>query len=53
MAPIYGNDERSSRDLGDSLQLPKLILYSGVTFHMTPQVLVFIPGLLENTDKYI
>ena len=29
------------------------VLYSGETCHMTPQVPDFVPGLLEDTDKYI
>ena len=29
------------------------VLYSGETCHMTPQVTDYVPGLLEDTDKYI
>ena len=38
---------------GDSLQLTNWILDSGATCHMMPEVLDFIPGSLEDTDKYI
>ena len=47
------NDESPSRDFGDSLQLTYLILDSGATCHMIPQVQDFIPGSLEDTDKHI
>ena len=53
MARMSDNDECSSRDFGDSLQLTNWILYLGATCHMTPQVSDFIPGLLEDTDKHI
>ena len=47
------NDEISSRYFGDSSQLTNWILYSGAMCHITPQVLVFITGLLEYTEKHI
>ena len=50
---MSGNDKSSSRDFGDSSQFTNCILYSGETCHITPQVSYFIPGLLEDTDKYI
>ena len=53
MAQMSGNEKRSSTDFGDSLQLTNWILDSGAMFHMTPQVLDFILGLLDDTDKYI
>ena len=53
MTGMYGNDEVSSRDSGDILQLTNWILDSGATCHMTPQVMDFIPGLLEYMDKHI
>ena len=53
MAQISSNDERSSEKYGDSSQLTNWILDSGATFHMTPEVSYFIPGSLEDTDKYI
>ena len=36
-----------------SSQLTNWILDPGVTCHMTPEVSDFIPGSLEDTDKYI
>ena len=53
MAQMSGNDESSSRYFDDSLQLTNWILDSGSMCHMTPQVLDFIPGSLEDTDKYV
>ena len=38
---------------GDILQFTNWIFYSEATCHMTPQVSDFIPGLSEDTDKYI
>ena len=45
------NDEFPSGNYGDSSQLTNWILYSEATFHMMPEVSVFIPGLLEDTDN--
>ena len=53
MARMSGNDERKSEKYGDSLQLTNWILDLGATCHMTPEVVDFIPGSLEDTDKYI
>ena len=53
MTHMYGNDERPSKCFGESLQLTNWILYPGATCHMTPEVSQFIPGSLEDTDKYI
>ena len=53
MAQMSGSDRSSSRYFGGSLLLIKWILYSGATSHMKPQVLDFILGSLEDTDKYI
>ena len=50
---MSGNDESSSRDFSESFKLTNWILYSGATCYMTPQVSDFIPGSLEDTDKYI
>ena len=35
------------------LQLTNWILDSGTTYHMTPYIYDFIPGLLVETNKYI
>ena len=53
MARMPSNDERKSVKYGDSSQLTDWFLYSGSTCHMTPEVSDFIPGSLEDTDKYI
>ena len=53
IARMSGNDECPSKHFGDSSQLTNWILYSGVTCHMEPEVSDFIPGSLEDTDKYI
>ena len=47
------NDERSSEKYGDSSQLTNWILDSEATCHMTSEVSDFVPGSLEDTDKYI
>ena len=46
MACMSGNDEYTSGNFGDSLQLTNWILDSGATCHMTPEVSDFISGLL-------
>ena len=53
MESISVNDECPSGNFGDSSQLTNCILDSGVTYHMTPEVLDFIPGSLEDTYKHI
>ena len=53
MARMSGNDKHKSAKYGDSLQLNYWILDSVATCHMTPEVSDFIPGSLEDTDKYI
>ena len=53
MARMSGDDKRKSVKYGDSLQLTNWNLDSGATCHMTPEVTDFIPGTLEDTDKYI
>ena len=50
---MSSNDECSSENYGDSSQLTNWILDSGAMCHMTPEILYFIPGSLEDTDKYI
>ena len=53
MSRTYVNGKNSIRYFGDSLKLTNWILDSGAMYHMTPQVLDFTPGLLEDTEKYI
>ena len=53
MAQMSRDDERKSVNYGDSSQLTNWILDSGATCHMTPEVTDSIPGILEDTDKYI
>ena len=50
---MSGDGKSSIRDFGYILQCTNWILYSGEMCHMTPQVSDFIPGSLEDTDKYI
>ena len=47
------NDKCPSRSFVDSLKLTNWILDSGAMYHMTPEVLNFIPVKLYNTDKHI
>ena len=53
MARMSIDDKRESKEYGDSSQLTNRILDSGATCHITPEVTDFIPGSLEDTDKYI
>ena len=53
MARMSSDDKRESKDYGDSSQLTNWIFDSGATCHMTPEVTDFIPGSLEDTDKFI
>ena len=53
MALMSSNEERKSEEYGDSSQLTNCILDSGATCHITPEVSYFIPGSLEDSDKYI
>ena len=53
MARMSSDDKRKSGEYGDSSQVTNWILDWGETCHMTPEVTDFIPGLLEDTDKYI
>ena len=50
---MSSNDKRSIEKYGDSSQLTHWILDLGATCQMTPEVMDFIPGSLEDTDKYI
>ena len=53
MARMSNYDKRENKDYGYSSQLTNWILDSGATCHMTPEVTDFIPGSLEDTDKFI
>ena len=53
MERMSSNDKRSSEKYGDSSQLTNWNLDSGAMCHMTPEVSDFIPGALQDTDKYI
>ena len=53
MAQKSSDDKRKSVKYGDSSQLTNWILDLGETCHMMPEVLDFIPGTLDDTDKYI
>ena len=53
MARMSNNDVSENKDYGDSSQLTNWILDSGATCHMTPEFTDFIPGSLEDTDKFI
>ena len=53
MACMSINDECSSENYGDSLQLANWILDFGATCHMTLEVSDFIPSSIEDTEKYI
>ena len=53
MARMSSDDERKSGKYGDSSQWTNWILDSGATCHMTPEVTDFIPGSLEDRDKFI
>ena len=50
---MSSNDERKIEKYCDSSELTNWILDLGETCHMTPEVSYFIPGSLEDTDKYI
>ena len=50
---MCGNDECSGGNFCYDLQFTNWILYFGATCHMTPEVLNFIPGSLEDVDKHI
>ena len=53
MARMSNDDKHKYIDYGDSLQLTNQILDSGAMCNMTPEVTDFIPGSLEDTDKFI
>ena len=53
MSRMSVNDVCPSGNFGDGSQLTNLVLDSGKTCHMIPEVSDFIPSLLEDTDKHI
>ena len=53
MARMSNDNVSKNKDYGDSSQLTNWILDSGATCHMTPEVTDFIPGSLDDTDKFI
>ena len=53
MARMSSDDEQKGGNYGDIFQLTNWILDSVATCHMTPEVTDFIPGSLEDTDKFI
>ena len=53
MTRMSSDDKRESKDCGDSSQLTNWIWDSGATCHMKPEVTDFIPGSLEDTDKFV
>ena len=53
MARMSINEECPSENFGDSSRLINWMLDSVATCHMAPEVSDFIPGSLEDTDKYI
>ena len=46
------NAEIHRRNYGDISQLTNFILYSGATYHTTPEISDFIPGSLLETETY-
>ena len=53
MARMSSDDKHKSGKYGDSLKLTNWILDSEATCHMTPEVMEFILGSLEDTEKFI
>ena len=53
MAQMSSDEKFTSVKYGDSSQLTTWILDSGEMCHMMPEVSDFIPGSLEDMDKYI
>ena len=53
MERMQNDDVSKNKYYGNSSQLTNWILDSGTTCHMTPEVTYFIPGSLEDTDKFI
>ena len=53
MARMSNDDKRENKDYGNSSQLNNWILDSGAMCHMTREITDFIPGSLEDMDKFI
>ena len=53
MSRMSNDDVSKKKYYGDSSQLTNWILDSGGSCHMTPEDTDFIPGSLEDTDKFI
>ena len=53
MPRMSSDDKRKIVKYCDSSQLTNWILDSGATCHMTLEFTYFIPGSLEDTDKFI
>ena len=53
MARMSSDDEQKSGEYDESSQLTNWILDSGATCHMTLKVTDFVPGSLEDPDKFI
>ena len=53
MAGMSDKDQCPSGNFDDSSKLTNLIVDSGATCHMKPEVSYFILGQLEDTDKHI
>ena len=53
MACIYSNAVSPRRYFGDISQLTNWILESGATCHMTPDIYVFTPVSMVETNEYI
>ena len=53
MARMSSDNKRVNKYYGNSSRLTNWILDLGATCHMTPEVADFIPGSLEDTDKFI
>ena len=50
---MSSDDKHKMKDYGDNSQLTNWILDSGAMCHTAPEVTYFIPGSLEDTDKFI
>ena len=53
MAHMSTNAESHRRNYGENSQLTYLILDSGASYHITPEISNFIPDSSVETNKYI